>query len=183
MGELMASKNSYTGINPKFAEKIKHYAKRLKKKNAFAHWYIEDVEQELLLHCLPGLKKYDERDEQYEAKITQYIKCRSLNLEEREECKKRAIDFVDLDTLGEEGGESFEHNSAVRIDVNEAITELPSELKEICKLLMEHNCNVNEVSRRTGTPKSTLHDTLKKLGEDENFVNLKTYLPVSGGKI
>ncbi|APR98979.1 helix-turn-helix domain-containing protein [Wolbachia endosymbiont of Folsomia candida] len=181
----MTSKNSYTGINPKFAEKIKHYAKFLKRKNIFAHWHIKDVEQELSLHCLPGLKKYDERDEQYEAKITQYIKCRSINLEEREECKKRAIDFVDeddLDALDEES-ESFEYDCAVRIDVNEAIAKLPSELGEVCKLLMENNFNVNEVSRIASIPKSTLHDTLKKLSEDKNFVNLKIYLPVSGGKI
>lgn len=174
----MGSKNSYTGINPKVVKNIQYYAKLLKRGKAFAYKDIEDIEQDLLLDCLPGLEGYNELEGHF---IKQYVKCRALNLKEKELCKKRTINFVD-ETLYEESDESLEYSSAVRIDVNEAIAKLPRELRKICKLLAE-NHSICEISRRTGIPKSTLHDTLKKLGEDENFVNLKTYLPVSGGKI
>lgn len=176
MGYFMASKNSYAGINAIIAKNIKHHAKSIKRSSAFIHEYIEDIEQDLLLDCLPCLAKYDERSEHYKAYVSQLIQSRAANLRKKYLCKKRAIDFVDSDALGEED-KSFEHNFAARIDVNAAIAKSPSEQQEICKLLMEHNFNISEVSRRMGIPRSTLHDTLKKLGEDKHFTNLKIYLP------
>lgn len=143
----MASKNSYTGINPKVIENIRYYARYLKKNRAFAHEDIEDIEQDLLLECLPGLKSYDELEEQYGAFITQYIKCRALNLKEKQLRKKRIIDFVDeTDYVLEEDDENFEYNSAVRIDVNEAIEKLPPKVREICELLKKYK--VSEISKK-----------------------------------
>uniref|UniRef100_UPI0033403CED sigma-70 family RNA polymerase sigma factor n=1 Tax=Wolbachia endosymbiont (group B) of Pilophorus perplexus TaxID=3066160 RepID=UPI0033403CED len=165
----MHSKNSYTGINPKVVKHIRHYAKLLKKGKAFAYKDIEDVEQDLLLDCLPGLEGYNELEGHF---IKQYIKCRALNLKEKELCKKRTINFVD-ETLYEESDESLEYSSAVRIDVNEAIAKLPRELRKVCKLLAEGH-SICEISRKTGIPKSTLYDMINKLRKE--LSHLKIYL-------
>ncbi|MBR9984173.1 MAG: sigma-70 family RNA polymerase sigma factor [Wolbachia endosymbiont of Homalodisca vitripennis] len=162
----MHSKNSYIGINPKVVKHIRHYSKLLKRGKAFAYKDIEDVEQDLLLDCLPGLNELEGHF------IKQYVKCRALNLKEKELCKKRTINFVD-ETLYEESDESLEYSSAVRIDVNEAIAKLPRELRKICKLLAEDH-SICEISRKTGIPKSTLYDTVNKLRKE--FSHLKTYL-------
>lgn len=170
----MISKNSYTGINPKIVKRIRHAAKRLKRCLASTHSEIEDVEQELLLDCLPGLQKYNEFEEQYDALITQYIKCRALNLKEKLLRKKRAIDFVDetdLELVKEES-ESFEYDSAVRIDVREAIEKLSSKEKKICELLMKYE--IGEVSDRTGIPQQTIYSMIRALRKD--FAHLKSYL-------
>jgi RNA polymerase sigma-70 factor (ECF subfamily) len=63
----MASKNTYTGINPKVVKHLQCQSQRLKMDKVFANEDIEDVEQDLLLDCLPLLKKYDELAENYEA--------------------------------------------------------------------------------------------------------------------
>lgn len=124
---------------------------------------------DLLFDCLPGLEGYNELEGHF---IKQYVKCRALNLKEKELCKKRTINFVD-EALYEESDESLEYSSAVRIDVNEAIAKLPRELRKICKLLAEDH-SICEISRRTGIPKSTLYDTINKLRKE--FSHLKTYL-------
>lgn len=173
----MASKNSYTGINPKIVTNIRYYAKLLKKDQSFSHEDIEDVEQDLLLDCWPILAKYNEFEEQYDAFVTQLIKSRARNLREKQLCKKRAIDFVDEidDELCKEGGESFEYDSAVRIDVNETIAKLPSKLKKICKLLMKYN-EVSEISKQTGIPQQTIYSAIKRLRKDKKFADLKAHL-------
>ncbi|WMT83903.1 sigma-70 family RNA polymerase sigma factor [Wolbachia endosymbiont of Listronotus oregonensis] len=170
----MTSKNSYTGIDQKIVKNIRHYAKRLRRDKAFVHEEIEDIEQELLLDCLPGLENYNALEERYDALITQYVKCRALNLKEKQLRKKRIIDFVDETDYasGEEEGEDFEYDSAVRIDVNEAIEKLPPKARKICKLLMKYE--VSEISRKTGIPEQTIYSTIKALRK--NFAHLKTYL-------
>lgn len=80
----MISKNSYTGIDQKIVKNIRHYAKCLRRDKAFVHEEIEDIEQELLLDCLPGLENYNALEERYDALITQYVKCRALNLKEKQ---------------------------------------------------------------------------------------------------
>lgn len=173
----MVSKNSYTGINPKIVTNIQYYAQYLKKCTGFSHKDIEDIEQDLLLDCWPTLAKYNEFEEQYDAFVTQLIKCRAYNLRKKHLCKKRAIDFVNEtdDEFCEEEGESFEYDSAVRIDVNEAIAKLPSKLKKICKLIMKYN-EVSEVSKQTGIPQQTIYSAIKRLRKDKKFADLKAYL-------
>lgn len=168
----MTSKNFYTGINQEFVKAIKYYAKRLQKSKAFAHEDIEDTEQELLLDCLPGLERYNELEDRYGALITQYVKCRALNLKEKRLRKKHSIDFVDDLSNEAEEGENFEYDSVVRIDVNEAIEKLSPKERKICRLLMKYE--VSEISGKTGIPKQTIYSVIKTLRK--NFAHLKPYL-------
>ncbi len=102
------------------------------------------------------------------------MKCRALNLKEKQLRKKHVIDFIDEADYasGEEEGEDFEYDSAVRIDVNEAIEKLPPKVREICELLKKYK--VSEISRKTGIPEQTIYSTIKALRK--NFAHLKTYL-------
>lgn len=146
----------------------------------------EDLEQELILHLLENWPQFDSRRGSVKTfincvldnRIRQILESRktqksgfgkwTVSLDEKVEfedgCGVSRIDAIDREEYmlrtGRLRRRAFDECD-LRIAVEQAISRLPPELRELCERLMTQN--VTEISEETGIPRHRFYPSIRKL--------------------
>jgi len=146
----------------------------------------DDIEQELRLHVLRRLEKFDPAIAQWNTFVGIVIQRHAATLIERHRRRGRVPDptsspnpiSISLDAVREPPAadrtkphvlaalavhSNHEHQSDLAMDVEQVLTLLPKPCRRMCALLKRHS--VAEAARLLGIPRTTLHDRLSRLRE------------------
>jgi RNA polymerase sigma-70 factor (ECF subfamily) len=195
----MGSTNRYEGIDNYAVRLIKNKARQLIGLAGFTESDREDIEQEMLLDLLRRLPKFDPRRAQRSTFIARIIEHKIATLIEAQEAavrdyRKRAFslneEMKDGDGATVERGDTFDQDCYLRrtdqvsnstclahdlsIDLRVFLAALPPELRTLCEQLAGES--VADLVRRTGTPRSTIYESIKKLRRLLEDAGLDEYL-------
>jgi RNA polymerase sigma-70 factor (ECF subfamily) len=159
----------------------------------------KDLEQELWLHLLRRLPKYDPNRAQLNTFADRVVEPKTLTIIESRKAKMRdyrLCRFSLNDQFEDKDGRSIQRIEKIdqedyllrtgrlsrptdelldlSIDLRKAMEQLPPELRELCQRLATET--VTEVSRDTGIPRSTLYESIKKVRAFFEDSGLRDYL-------
>lgn len=152
----MKSRNSYSGIDPKVVNLIKFYAKYYKSFKCSTDQDIEDIEQDLFCEFLSCIDQYDKTKGSLSTFANQVAKNRIHNL-----IRKQLHTTPNLKNDMQQQSYCFEDESILRVDVEQAISQLPMKWQILCEQLKHYS--IAEVAEMNGMSRTTLHRILKKM--------------------
>lgn len=140
--------NDYEGIDERIVKNVKAYAKKLSIKNRNAD--LEDIEQELMLHVVMGMKRFDPNLGHYDHFLRKILSCAGKNILKH---NSRRLHCYQLE------GDVAQVASADLIDLNKAIESFPNRYKLICKSLKQ--CSVMEIAEMLHLSKASIYRDLQ----------------------
>ena len=188
----MDCQNNYEGIDEYAVHLIRFKAKQLVGRVGFTESDRHDLEQELMLDLLRRLPRFNPDRAQRNTFIARVVEHKISTIIEFQEAGMRdyrlCCSLNDRFEDGEGGSielEEYLHRTgklsspeneppSLTINIEEAIKQLPPELRKLCKRLETEN--VSEISRDTGIPRGTIYDSIKKIRAIFEDAGLKDYL-------
>lgn len=194
----MAAKNGYTGIDDYAVKVVRHTAHALVRRGRLQEADREDLEQELMLDLLRRLPGFDPARATFRTFVARIVRHRAARFvavacSTKEGGRRNAVSLHDeIDdgagetverwaTLDEETGRRRCGGSGdddatrdLRFDLDEALSDLPREEREICAWLLQHS--VTETARGTGMPRGTLWDAMQPIRTRFAAAGLDAYL-------
>lgn len=197
----MQSKNRYQGIDSYALSCARHYARILSHKHpCFSPGDYEDIEQELILHFLLDMPKYDPAKSEWKQHVFIMIQRRAKGLRLEAEAQKRGgrirpFSFQEAVSTGGDGddkdaylidaiqseeglwGDAFykwnHANLEMEADVRKVVESLPERQRQICEWLKYEN--PSEISQRTGIPRTTISSAVSALRKRMREAGLENY--------
>ena len=182
----MSTRNSYRGLESKLIKMVKHKARKAVGNAGIREHDIPDIEQDLMLTLLKGLKRYDSAKSKRTTYASVLLNTRmnwiyrfrlsrsrrascnwsSLNLQVKigESEFNELIDLVNNDgLLEEESLASFGlwEDENLRIDIEPVIKQMPVKLQKICECLKIKN--VTETARELKLSRTTIYRKLQEI--------------------
>lgn len=142
--------NDYEGIDERIVKNIKAYAKKLSIKNH--NMNLEDIEQELMLHVISGMKKFNPNLGHYDHFLRKILSYAGKNILKR---NSRQLYCYQLE------GDVATSEIALsdQVDLNKAIAEFPNRYKLICKSLTQYT--VMEIAEMLHLSKASIYRDLQ----------------------
>ena len=142
--------NDYEGIDERIVKNVKAYAKKLSIKNR--NMDLEDIEQELMLHVIKGIRNFNPNLGDYDHFLRKILSCSGKNILKRNSrqlhCYQSERDVANTEIA-----------SADLIDLKKAIAEFPNRYKLICKLLTQYT--VMEIAEMLHLSKASIYRDLQ----------------------
>jgi RNA polymerase sigma-70 factor, ECF subfamily len=137
------------------ARAIRQKAKQLAGRSGFSLSEQEDIEQELRLHLLRRLSKFDPHVAPWNVFVRTLVERHTATLVAQRRTRIRATDNVQPCVASQEA------SLDIVLDTETVLAELPCRARELCERLK--NDTVAEVARQMGVPRSTLRDDIARL--------------------
>jgi RNA polymerase sigma-70 factor (ECF subfamily) len=176
-------RNSYECFDRTVADYIRIKAEELVGTGPFPKDDKEDIQQEFALEIIKQTEKYDSFKAKKYTFIQRVIENKIANMLKYKKalCRSNVV-YFSLNNNTEkilDQPESLHSNNAIRSyaiknDLEEAIASLPKELRNICCFLK--SLNVSETARKTGLPRSTVSNRIKRIKKLFQEKNLHKYL-------
>lgn len=182
------------------AKVIKHKARQLVDTAGFTESDREDLEQELMLHVLERLPKFDATKATAKTFVARVIDRKVGKLIRHRNCQMRdpqREDFSLNEHIDDGDGGTIERSQTIAadeldrrlfrrarsdqeavelaLDVEAMLQRLPDNLRRVCELLK--TASIAEAARQLGLPRTTLHDQVKKIRKFFEQAGLRDYLP------
>ena len=180
------SNNNYKGINPYVINQVQYHARSLIRHPSIHNYEVEDLEQEMMLDYLSRIQAYDLEKASFKTFVDRILNHKCASIIENAKAQKRGsgLSEFSLDSwLENPDGEnnelpdptsesSFIHD--LRIDLKQATKNMEPKLIVLMIQLSTHS--MSEISRLTGTPRSTLYDALSSLRDELILHGIQEYL-------
>ena len=137
------------------ARAICQKARQLAGRNGFSLSEREDIEQELRLHLLRRLAKFDPDIAHWNVFVRTVLERRSASLVAQRQTRIRASSAVDLCARPDD------RRIDMVIDTEAILAKLPRKTRELCERLKKDS--VSEVARQVGLARTTLRDQVERL--------------------
>jgi RNA polymerase sigma factor (sigma-70 family) len=155
------------GLDPQISELIRHKVKRLVGNYGFRRDDVEDLQQELTMHVVKALKRYDATrasvhtyaDRIVSSKIASIVA--KATAQKRDPSKLRRLDDQDDDVLGSRSLTQDQLDLAA--DVRVAVSCLPVDLLRFARLFETYS--ESEIVRRTGVTRQRVRTIRRRIGE------------------
>jgi len=198
----MFTKNSYRGIDPELVKMVRMAAKKAVRKGGLPLDELPDIEQELMIAMLSGMKQHDPGKSSRKTFLTMLLKRQicavyrqrlrpskrfqhnlaSLNSEieiDEEPCELIELVNSDHEITNNPRPESESCNTAaLRMDMEGVLGKLPYECWLICEGLK--TMNIKELAKSMNTTRTTLHKKIEEIRSLMEKQGLSAYLPESG---
>ena len=195
----MFTKNSYHGIDPELVKMVRMAAKKAVRKGGLSQDDLPDIEQELMIAMLSGMKQHDPGKSSRKTFLTMLLKrqisavCRqrlrpskrfqhnliSLNSEieiDEEPCELVELVNSDHEIANNPRPESEScNNAALRMDLEDVLEKLPPDCWLICDGLK--TMNITELAASMKTTRTTLHKKIEVIRGLMKKQGLSAYLP------
>ncbi len=142
--------NDYEGIDERIVINVKAFAKKLSVKNRNAD--LEDIEQELMLHVIKGMRNFDPNLGDYDHFLRRILSCTGKNILKRNSHRLHTYQLE-----GDIADTSFA--STDLIDLQTAIESFPNRYKLICSSLRQ--CSVMEIAEMLHLSKASIYRDLQ----------------------
>ena len=142
--------NDYAGIDERIVKNVKAYAKKLSVRNRNVD--LEDVEQELMLYVIKGIRNFDPNLGDYDHFLRRILCCAGKNI-----LKRNSHQLHTYQLEGDIADTSFA--STELIDLQTAIEGFPSRYKLICSSLRQ--CSVMEIAEMLHLSKASIYRDLQ----------------------
>jgi RNA polymerase sigma-70 factor, ECF subfamily len=187
------------GVNSYLAKLVRIKARSLIGKPGFVPADVPDIEQELTLDALNRLPRFDPERAKLETFITRIVDhCIATLIESRRAgirdpgLEEGSIDERRVDAEGQVGEtapvletlrflekhmaltRADEKRKDLEIDMPKALAKLPPDQRRLCGDLKAET--ISEISARTGVPRATLYDRLRRVRLHLEREGLKAYL-------
>jgi RNA polymerase sigma-70 factor (ECF subfamily) len=150
---------SASAIDPTVAAIVRRKACRLVGRAGLRPQDREDLEQQLVLHILEQLKRFDPALGTWPAFVQRLVERFGLNLVRSLRARKR--NSGPLAPLPEEGHPGPEKPPVPDLDRTEALAQLPEDLRAVAELLVTES--VTGAARELGVSRSTVHARVREL--------------------
>ena len=158
---------------------------------------IDDLLQEVLLHWYYARGSHDPQGKaSIRTYMTRVVRNKLIDLLRERESDKQIVNILTLPSdiaHGDESGrdtseaepdlpeqdETREHRDAeqsLHLDLARALAHLTPRQRELCRLLLEQDLTMVEVSQRLGVPRGTLYEELKHIRAVFAKLGLEDYL-------
>jgi RNA polymerase sigma-70 factor, ECF subfamily len=158
----------------------------------------EDIEQELLLRVLQSLPSFNPHQAHYNVFITTVVERYVANVLRNKQAKKRdyrrisslnvmiadsdgdptelseTIGQQELDARRGRHSRSDAEHAQLQQDIADVIASLPEDMRDLAERLKTQN--VSEIARGLGIPRTTLHESVRRLRLRFEQAGLKEYL-------
>ena len=185
----MGSKNRYDGVLSSYAiNLIRSVAMNITRHKGFSSSDQDDLEQELVLHLLERLPKYDASKASLDTFINRVVYHIATSLVRARQTQKRGVDVtvhledpvglpgeenqilldvIDPEDLGLKNGtlsRSTEDQYLLQIDTEMLLNALPPDLRALCHMLAEDS--VAEVAKSLGRHRTTIYKNVQTIHKD-----------------
>lgn len=195
----MGTPQERKGLPDDVDQLIQATARKLVRNYGFTKYDREDIEQDLRLHVLEAMPKFDGRRKLI-AFATHVIKNEVATIIKRRTAQKRGDGNapVSLDATRDSDGtpvfsisegdgnrrigqdrKHFTDIVDLGIDIADALADQPDALRDLCENLQSRN--PTDIQRETGIPRGTLYDRRAKVEEIFRMAGLDDYLPKPPG--
>lgn len=201
----MEFKNRYDGVEPYAVRLIRYKARELAGRFGWSRSDQDDIEQELLLDLQKRLPKFDPDRAQMNTFISRLVDHKVASMIEAQKAAVRdyrktraslnstlldgegsAVEFgatiPEQETQRRKGTPALgpAERRDLRIDLRRTLASLPPHLSDLAQRLVRSS--PTEISRTTGTPRTTLLKRIQKIREHFERAGLAQYLPRERGQ-
>lgn len=189
----MESSNRYDGLDPRAIRTVRHYARRLARRQTNPGMEIEDYEQDLMLDLVRRLRHYDAGRASLATFIETVVRHRVADLAARPAGPETVSldqpvgqpDDDDAPMLGDaldaaqslwrEPGPLATDLPELRVDLRRFVDGLPPSLQRCCGWLLVGS--VQEAARQAGVHRDTVYDGRRRLKEHAVRAGLGIFFP------
>jgi RNA polymerase sigma-70 factor (ECF subfamily) len=166
---------------------IRRKARQLAAKENFSPSDRDDIAQDLWLHLLERLEKFDPEKGTIFAFIQTVVERKTVSILRRHTAAKRDIcrcSSLNLSIRADDGTRMElastiaenapdprlcqqtrhpQHRMEIAIDVESVVSQMPADLQELCERLKTHT--LTEIAQETGIPRTTLYGRVRQIRE------------------